>query len=117
MLTMNLTEHYISTYRDIISKKIKLKLYSSEKIKWQKKNRFILIKVKIIMSCKLSWTAFIKFISKKEKTDLWIIHFFISINDVTIKSNYSMCRMKFILNNIKLNYIEILFQADTVNSY
>ncbi len=74
--------------------------------------------VEIIVRRSSAWRARTKFsLKKKESTQLRVIHNFISINSHTIKSQYSIHRLKKVIDMlIKLEFT-IYFINDAVNSY
>ena len=46
-----------------------------------------------------------------------MMHTFCSLNDVTIKLNYSMQRIESVLKAVAQLYIKYVFSADTSNEY
>ena len=116
MSSIDLLEHYISTYVNAISMIAKSMLYIAKKIQWQKKNILALIETKIIASCLSSWSVKIRF-SRKSNEALRMIHVFCQLNDVTIKSNYSMRRIELILRKAAQDWLKHFFQANVANEF
>ena len=74
------------------------------------------MKAEILIQCKLFWSVKTKF-SLKKTDKLRIIHTYVFLNNPTIKINYLMWRIKFILKTFKQFYMKYLFQIDTANNY
>ena len=116
MSSIDLLEHHISTYANAISVIAKSILYTTKKIQWQKKNILALIETEIIASCQSSWSVKIRF-SRKSNETLRMIHVFCQLNDVTIKSNYSMRRIEPILREATQDWLKHFFQVDVANEF
>ena len=116
MLVMNLIEHCISTYKNTISRIVKLTLYIKKKLIWQKKYLSKLMKADIIMQCESLWSVKTRFLMKRNE-QLRMVHAFILINDVIIKFNYSMKWLELILKNVTQLHIKYMFQTNAANEY
>ncbi len=114
----DIIEHFIDLKSNAKSIKETLLKYTAQERKFANTIFSIMKDVEIIVRRSNAWRARTKFsLKKKEFTQLRVIHNFIPINSHTIKSQYSIHRLKKVIDIlIKLEFT-IYFISDAVNSY
>lgn len=114
----DIIEHFIDLKSNAKSIKETLLKYTAQKREFANTIFSIMKDVEIIVRRSNAWEVQTKFsLKKKEFTQLRVIHNFISINSHTIKSQYSIHRLKKVIDIlIKLEFT-IYFISDAVNSY
>ena len=75
-----------------------------------------MIEIEIIISCHSFWSARSRFFRKFNET-LRMIQMFCKLNNVIIKINYFMKRLKSILKDVAQSWIKHLFFANAVNEF
>ena len=116
MPATDLMYHRIPTYKNAVPKVTKPPLYTPEEVKYQKKMIPELVDANIIARVDSPWAARSRF-PRKSNGDLRMVHAFIGLNNVTIKSNYTMKRIEPILQGMAQPWLNYKFRADGANGY
>lgn len=111
----DLIQHSIPT-RGGPPRPAKPSLYNSAEMEYQKEMLPILKDAGIIEECVSPFCAKTKFVPKPSGK-LRMVHPWIALNAVTIKSNYPMKRLEYILQGIAQDCCKVLFKADASNGY
>jgi len=111
----DLIAHRIPTIR---CKPVRIKnaLFTQKEVEWRGRHLPDMLSAGIIDWVNSPWSAKTKFPVKKNG-DLRMVNAFCPINDVTIKSNYPMKRIKSILNSLSSSKYKIFWYADGANGY
>ena len=116
MPATDLVVHRIPTYPNAIPRVCKPPLYTTEEVKYQRELLPQLVDAKIIARCDSPWSARSRF-PRKSSGALRMVHAFVGLNNVTIKSNYPQRRIEGILKGMANPKISFYFQADGANGY
>ncbi len=108
---INLVEHFIVLKSESQSVKKKISRYTSKKKEFANQIFSQMKKIDIIIRMNSDWEVRIKFSSKKkESNQLRVIHNYISLNNCTIKMQYSMHRIeKMIIILMKFKFKAFFF--------
>jgi hypothetical protein len=114
----NLIKHSIVLKSEFKSMKSKISKYTSKKREFANQIFSQMKEAKIITSMNSDWRARIKFSSKKKESDqLRMIHNYISLNDCIVKMQYSVHRIKKVINILMKFKFKIFFFTNAIWRY
>lgn len=109
--------HRIPTYANVVPKISKPVLYTEEERRWQLENLPAMVDAGVISPCVSPWSARSRFPPKEGVGKLRMVHAFVPLNTVTIKSNYPMKRIEPVLQAVSQPWVSQVFIADATNGY